>query len=153
MSGEQQLAVLVTGSYFVVDTVGIFLLDYFDFRFLMHHIGAGGSLFWCVFTQTNGYEMVFTVFILEFSNPFMHGRWLLLNNAVPPTDALFRFCEEGFFATFGVCRLLIGPVLVYTIVVGTAPLFWKIAALGVLVVSSHFFFTAVKNRLSDVPWM
>ncbi len=153
MSGDQQVAVLVTGSYFVVDTLGMFFFDYFDFRFLMHHIGAGGSLFWTVFAQTNGYEMVFTVFILELSNPFMHGRWLLLHSNFPATNWLFRVCEEGFFVTFGLCRVIVGPVLVYSIVVGTGPLFWKIAGIGVLVVSAHFFLSAVRNRLSDVPWL
>ena len=153
MTGDQQFALLVTASYFVVDTIGLFLNDYFDFQFLMHHIGAGGSLFAVMFTQTNGYEMVFTVLVLEFSNPFMHGRWLAIHNNVSPKSWLYIFLDEGFFVTFFLMRVAIGPFLSGSILLGSGPLFWKVATVGVQAVSAMFFFNLVKNRRNDTPWL
>lgn len=79
VTGWQQLALLCSAGYFLADFMGI-VLFYWDTLFVIHHIVAGGCLAFSGITGVMGFETCLALGALEASNPFLHGRWLLLTS-------------------------------------------------------------------------
>ena len=104
----------------VIVSIGYFMYDFWcmvwfgiaDFDMSLHHICAvfmPGYMLW------TGNSTVFYMGVLavgEWSNPFMHSRFLLRNAGLRYTHA-YNFCEDMYFRLFFVGRMGFGHWMTY----------------------------------------
>jgi hypothetical protein len=86
-------------------------------------------------TGTSGPELVGCLFLMEVSNPSLHARFLLRELGMKES-VLATVNDLVFAILFLVCRLVIGPPLVWrTVTCETNAYIVKAGGLGILIVS------------------
>eukprot|EP00744_Colponema_vietnamica_P011102 GILI01015621.1.p1 GENE.GILI01015621.1~~GILI01015621.1.p1 ORF type:complete len:294 (-),score=51.46 GILI01015621.1:350-1231(-) len=154
--GDEQLAALFTASYFLADTIGILVGDYFDPLFIIHHVGALIILGTSVYGRIMGLEVAVGIVILECTNPQMHARWLLMENRYDeknPNSPLWWFCDTGFLLTFFFARMIVGTTAATSFLFcPTAPIHISIVTFLFLVFSLKFLVDAFKKRAKGEKW-
>ena len=106
----QTYCMAVSLSYFIYDC--LYCIVTFEFDAVVHHIFTIGGLTSGVVNQKSGVELVGCLFLMEVSNPSLHLRSLLREMRMK--DSMFSTLNDLLFAgLFLVCRLVLGPPLVY----------------------------------------
>ncbi|KAL0047282.1 hypothetical protein WJX82_011596 [Trebouxia sp. C0006] len=97
--------------YFTYDMLCCLYID-LDFANVVHHLCTMLGLAVGVCNGVSGAELTFCLLLMEVSNPFLHGRFLM---------------KIAFAVSFFICRLLIGPaVIYYTLICPTSPMIVKV---------------------------
>ncbi|KAL3162496.1 hypothetical protein ABBQ32_010157 [Trebouxia sp. C0010 RCD-2024] len=121
----QRVVMNISLGYFTYDMLCCLYID-LDFANVAHHFCTMLGLAVGVCNGVSGTELTFCLLLMEISNPFLHGRFLL---------------KLVFAISFFVCRLLIGPVVVYyTWVCPSSPTIVKVGGIGIQVVSLFWFY-------------
>jgi hypothetical protein len=129
----QALCMAVSLSYFLYDLVYCSLTG--ELESVFHHFFTIGGLASGVLNGKSGSELCACLFLMEVSNPSLHLRTLLLEMGLKNT-ALFSINNLIFAFVFLVCRLVIGPPLVWkTITCKENDFIVKLGGFGILVVS------------------
>ena len=120
-------------SYFIYDFIYCMLNN--EVENVVHHLFTVGGLTSGVMTGTSGPELVGCLFLMEVSNPSLHARFLLRELGMKES-VLATVNDLVFAILFLVCRLVIGPPLVWrTVTCETNAYIVKAGGLGILVVS------------------
>ena len=129
----QALCMAVSLSYFVYDLVYCSLQG--ELESVFHHFFTIGGLASGVLNGKSGAELCACLFLMEVSNPSLHLRTLLLEMGLKNT-ALFSANNLAFAFVFLVCRLVIGPPLVWkTLASPDNEFIVKLGGFGILAVS------------------
>ena len=120
-------------SYFVYDF--IYCVFNNEVENVIHHMFTVGGLASGLMTGTSGPELVGCLFLMEVSNPCLHGRFILRELGMK--ESVLSTLNDLIFAMlFLICRLVIGPPLVWkTVMCKTNTYIVKAGGLGILVVS------------------
>ena len=142
----QTYCMAVSLSYFIYDC--LYCIVTFEFDAVVHHIFTIGGLTSGVVNQKSGVELVGCLFLMEVSNPSLHLRALLREMRMK--DSMFSTLNDLLFAgLFLVCRLVLGPPLVYkTLTCKNSDLLVKIGAFGILAVSVLWGWKIIKMFIS-----
>ena len=143
-TAAQTLCMRVSLAYFLYDTLCCFFID-FDPMGLAHHLCTIAGLLVGVRDGRCGTELVACLLLMEVSNPSMHLNQLL--KELKRGDTRLAAANQALFALiFFVCRLVVGPVVVYrTVVSPTTPLVVKAGGVGILLVSLLWF-----NKIAQI---
>ena len=122
-------------------SLGYFVYDFFycllnnEVENVVHHMFTVGGLASGVITGRSGPELVGCLFLMEVSNPSLHLRSML--RELNMKDSLLATLNDLLFALlFLLCRLIVGPPLVWrTVVHDSNTYIVKAGALGIFVVS------------------
>lgn len=129
----QALCMAVSLSYFVYDLVYCSLQG--ELESVFHHFFTIGGLASGVLNGKSGAELCACLFLMEVSNPSLHLRTLLLEMGLKNT-AVFSANNLVFAFVFLVCRLVIGPPLVWkTLACPDNEFIVKLGGFGILAVS------------------
>ena len=129
----QQLCMAVSLSYFVYDLVYCSIQG--ELESVFHHFFTIGGLASGVLNGKSGSELCACLFLMEVSNPSLHLRTLLLEMGLKNTT-IFSINNLLFAFVFLVCRLVIGPPLVWkTITCPDNEFIVKLGGFGILAVS------------------
>mmetsp|Transcript_25904 Transcript_25904/g.63761 ORF Transcript_25904/g.63761 Transcript_25904/m.63761 type:complete len:254 (+) Transcript_25904:82-843(+) len=129
----QALCMAVSLSYFVYDLIYCAIVG--EIESVFHHFFTIGGLASGVLNGKSGAELVACLFLMEVSNPSLHLRTLLLEMGLK-SSTIFSLNNLIFALVFLVCRLLIGPPLVYkTIACPDNEYIVKLGGFGIMAVS------------------
>lgn len=129
----QTLCMAVSLSYFIYDMVYCAVVG--EIESVVHHLFTIGGLASGVLNGKSGAELVACLFLMEVSNPSLHLRTLLIEMGLK-NSTIFSLNNLIFALVFLVCRLLVGPPLVYkTVMCPDNDPIVKAGGLGILVVS------------------
>jgi hypothetical protein len=157
-TGLQQVVLLCSAGYFTMDLVGIMFSSYFTWLFVAHHILS----LYCLLTGgvfgIHGFELACSMLVVEFSNPFLHTRWLMIADQEHlkqdgKGSRCFQFVDNAFYATFFLSRIMVGPIitsLLVTAVDTSVP--FKASGVALLVASYLFFANVVTKRYKRELW-
>ncbi|KAL3141132.1 hypothetical protein ABBQ38_003483 [Trebouxia sp. C0009 RCD-2024] len=135
----QRFVMNISLGYFTYDMLCCLYID-LDFANVAHHLCTTLGLAVGVCNGVSGTELTFCLLLMEVSNPFLHGRFLLKELGWKQTH-LSVINDLAFAISFFVCRLLIGPVVVYyTLVCPSSPTIVKVGGIGIQVVSLFWFY-------------
>lgn len=129
----QALCMAVSLSYFIYDLIYCAVVG--ELESVFHHLFTIGGLASGVLQGKSGSELVACLFLMEVSNPSLHLRTLLLEMGLK-NSTVFSLNNFVFALVFLVCRLVIGPPLVYkTLVCPDNEFIVKAGGFGILAVS------------------
>lgn len=153
---DEQLAALITASYFIADTIGILVGEYFDPLFVLHHVGALVILGTSLYGRIMGLEVAVGIVILECTNPQLHTRWLLMEHRYDeryPSSILWWACDTGFLYTFIFARMVVGTVAATSFLFcPTAPIHISLVTYLFLIFSAKFLVDTYKKRQKGERW-
>ncbi|KAK9830423.1 hypothetical protein WJX72_011688 [[Myrmecia] bisecta] len=133
------LVLSIATGYFFYDTLCCLIIDA-DLANFLHHVCTLAGLAIGTFPQQSGVELTLCLLLMEVSNPMLHGRYLMRELGMKET-ALAEINQIAFVLTFFVCRILLGPFVVYgTLTCPTSHPLVKIGGLGIQVVSLFWFY-------------
>lgn len=141
-TAKQMKCLTISLSYFTYDFLTCLVIED-NLPNAFHHVATMMGLAVGVLDGTCGTELVECLFLMEISNPFMHVKFLIKDyekkgGRLPA--ALTTVNEVLFVLAFFVCRLVIGPVLVYhTVASETTHVLVKAGGVGILLVSIFWF--------------
>jgi hypothetical protein len=117
---------------------------------VVHHLFTIAGLASGLLNGKSGAELVGCLFLMEVSNPSLHLRDILREMKLK--DGPIGSANDLFFAVaFLVCRLVIGPFIVYeTVMCPHNELVVKLGGLGILVVSVMWSVKIVKMIAKEV---
>ena len=108
----QNLAMIVSGGYFIFDFGWCIIKGNEDFMMLLHHVVSILSLIGGLYLDHSGAEICTTLWGSELTNPFLQIRWFL--REIKHYDSSFgKLNDFTFFWIFAVSRIGIGSGLAY----------------------------------------
>jgi len=129
----QTLCMALSLSYFIYDLIYCAVVG--EIESVFHHMFTIGGLASGVLNGRSGAELVACLFLMEVSNPSLHLRTLLIEMGLKNTT-LSSLNNLVFALVFLLCRLVIGPPLVYkTLVCPDNEYIVKAGGFGILAVS------------------
>jgi|TARA_B100001142_G_scaffold309062_1_gene341193 hypothetical protein len=144
----QALCMAISLSYFVYDLIYCAVVG--ELESVFHHMFTIGGLASGVFEGKSGSELVACLFLMEVSNPSLHLRTVLAEMGLK-NSALASMNNLIFALVFLVCRLVIGPPLVYkTMVCPDNAYIVKAGGFGILAVSLMWGMKIVNMLLREV---
>jgi len=151
-TAKQQIALMVTTGYFSADFIGILVGTYFDWIFVGHHIVSASSLFYSAYFGYGGFELCLATALMELSNPFMHMRWIVVTDKHPSDSLVYKICDEGFFISFTLARIVLGPYLVWLLWISSSAFVFKLTAGALMVFSFQFYWGLLQRRKTGEAW-
>ena len=144
----QALCMAVSLSYFIYDLCYCAMVG--ERESVVHHLFTIAGLASGLLNGKSGAELVGCLFLMEVSNPSLHLRDILREMKLK--DGPIGSANDLFFAVaFLVCRLVIGPFIVYeTVMCPHNELVVKLGGLGILVVSVMWSVKIVKMIAKEV---
>eukprot|EP00850_Spirogloea_muscicola_P018740 SM000175S03287 [mRNA] locus=s175:119452:120871:+ [translate_table: standard] len=136
---EQMLAMVISLSYFIYDTVCCLCADPSDWSTTAHHALSILGFAQGIYSGRSGTELVACLWLMELSNPFMHAREMLKELGMKGTP-IAELNDVLFASTFTFARLLVGPYVTYKSLKGQSTLGIKIGALGIQAISLFWFY-------------
>lgn len=134
MTPPQAKMLTISFAYFVYDAICCELISH-DFPNLFHHFATLLGLFVGVFENRSGPELTGCLLLMEFSNPFLHSRNILKEFGLKDSG-LAALNDIVFFLSFVLCRLVVGPFVVYyTVASTTSSNVVKVGGTAILLVS------------------
>lgn len=125
--------------YFTYDMLCCLYID-LDFANVVHHLCTMLGLAVGVCNGVSGAELTFCLLLMEVSNPFLHGRFLMKELGWKQSS-LSTINDIAFAVSFFICRLLIGPAVIYhTLICPTSPMIVKVGGVGIQIVSLFWFY-------------
>mmetsp|Transcript_71642 Transcript_71642/g.226346 ORF Transcript_71642/g.226346 Transcript_71642/m.226346 type:complete len:238 (+) Transcript_71642:105-818(+) len=136
----QMQVMAVSLGYFLYDVICCLIISDEWLMNLIHHSLTMSGLGIGVLKGVSGCELTLCLLMMEASNPFMHARFMMKEAGVK--DSAFALVNEVTFGVvFMLCRIILGPPLVYkTVVHPDAHLGVKAGALGIQIVSVIWFY-------------
>lgn len=139
----QRFAMNLSLGYFTYDMLCCLYIS-LDVADLAHHLCTMLGLAVGVCNGVSGAELTFCLLLMEVSNPFLHGRFLMKELGWKETS-LSSMNDIAFAVSFFICRLLVGPAVVYyTLKCPTSPMIVKVGGIGIQVVSLFWFYKIVQ---------
>lgn len=146
---EQTQVMVVSFSYFLYDTVCCFCLEPSDLSNAMHHLATLAGFAVGVFTEKCATELVAALLLAEASSPFLHMRYLLREAGWKGTR-MAALNDLAFATSFFVCRIVLGPFLVYYTLRSESHVLCKAGATGLFLVSLFWFRKIVQIAMGKV---
>lgn len=140
---EQSQVMIMSFSYFLYDTICCFYLEPSDVSNAMHHLATLSGFAVGVFTRRCATELVAALLLAEASSPFLHMRYLLREAGLKGTG-IASLNDLMFALAFFVCRILLGPFLVYYTLRSESHILCKGGATGLFLVSLFWFHKIVQ---------
>eukprot|EP00760_Papus_ankaliazontas_P007658 PhM_4_TR13438/c0_g1_i1/m.54957 len=111
----QAIVLCVSSAYFAYDFIAMYLYNFWEWGFAIHHLVTAGGMMWGVFTCRSGWELAACTLLMEITNPLMHIQWLMEFDKKTKT-LLYKIVEPSFAIAFWVARIGVGPFLTYATV-------------------------------------
>lgn len=144
----QTLCMAISLSYFTYDLIYCALGG--DFMSVVHHMFTMGGLASGVLNGRSGAELVACLFLMEVSNPSLHLRTVFIEMGLK-TSMLASINSLVFALMFLVCRLVIGPPLVWkTLASPDNDYIVKAGGFGILAVSVFWGTSIIKIIVKEV---
>lgn len=156
-----QVACLCTGAYFTMDMIGILTSTYFSWLFVGHHLICGYAMVAVSVNQTFGFATALTTCLMEASNPFLHMRYLLIEehhmahkkkSATTPWSPLLTAISRCFYVVYFVGRILIGPFLTAALLTGDTPVWLQLIGSLLQIFSIQYFFVYFSKGWKGELW-
>ncbi|KAL5557975.1 hypothetical protein UlMin_034186 [Ulmus minor] len=142
-SPKQMRTLAVTLSYLIYDLFCSMFDKQFNLDNTFHHlisiVGLGAGLAY----GKSGSELVAALWVSELSSPFLHLREILKELGYRDTD-LNLAADISFAVIFTVARMLCGSYITYVTVAASNPIIIQVMAVGLLLVSTFWFYKIVK---------
>ena len=144
----QTLCMALSLSYFTYDLIYCAVCG--DFMNVVHHMFTMGGLASGVLNGKSGAELVACLFLMEVSNPSLHLRTVLIDMGLK-TSSLASVNSLVFALMFLVCRLVIGPPLVWkTLASPDNDYIVKAGGFGILAVSVFWGMSIIRIIVKEV---
>eukprot|EP00270_Netrium_digitus_P008249 TRINITY_DN2454_c0_g2_i1.p1 TRINITY_DN2454_c0_g2~~TRINITY_DN2454_c0_g2_i1.p1 ORF type:complete len:246 (+),score=17.80 TRINITY_DN2454_c0_g2_i1:75-812(+) len=135
---NQALTMVVSLAYFIYDFFGCLFATPVDYASCLHHVFTVLGLAYGIIGSKSGAELVGCLWLMEISNPFMHGRELLRELKLKET-AMATVNDLLFVLTFTAARIVIGPFFLYRALCAPSFICVKIGAIAIQLVSILWF--------------
>eukprot|EP01066_Platyproteum_vivax_P004011 Platyproteum_vivax@DN15033_c0_g1_i1.p1 len=150
----QKLALEIASGYYVYDT--LYSLVDGDYLMAVHHLCTLSGLVTGLFYNISGFELCYCLFLTEPSTLLLNARYFLRSYTQPLALGLSAYdtTSLAFAVVFIMGRLVIGGVITtITCFNSTTPLFIKLCACGIVLVSAYWaigIVNKVKKALSSI---